>query len=173
MEVAPITTAFDKLWTGLKSGASTTFDSIGSSAKRGMNWIINHINNMINKINSKLRFTLPDIMGGATIGFSIPNIPKLARGGIINSPTIAQIGEAGPEAVVPLENTGFVKAIGDSVGNSVGNAILSIMQFINSGLLESGNTDSKLVIEIDGREVARALIPSLKRECRRLGVTFN
>ncbi len=36
------------------------------------------------------------------------NIPRLAEGGIVNSPTLALIGEAGPEAVVPLDrmNTG-------------------------------------------------------------------
>ena len=30
------------------------------------------------------------------------NIPRLATGGIVTSPTLAMIGEAGPEAVVPL-----------------------------------------------------------------------
>jgi uncharacterized membrane protein YjjP (DUF1212 family) len=36
------------------------------------------------------------------------DIPKLAEGGIVSSPTLALIGEAGPEAVVPLDrmNTG-------------------------------------------------------------------
>jgi hypothetical protein len=30
------------------------------------------------------------------------NVPKMAKGGIVNRPTLAMIGEAGPEAVVPL-----------------------------------------------------------------------
>ena len=33
---------------------------------------------------------------------TIPNIPTLAAGGIVTSPTLAMLGEAGPEAVVPL-----------------------------------------------------------------------
>jgi hypothetical protein len=39
---------------------------------------------------------------------SVGGIPKLADGGIVNKPTLALIGEAGPEAVVPLSkmNTG-------------------------------------------------------------------
>jgi len=39
---------------------------------------------------------------------SMPNIPRMAEGGIVSSPTLALIGEAGPEAVVPLDrmNTG-------------------------------------------------------------------
>jgi len=32
----------------------------------------------------------------------IPTIPNLAKGGIVTSPTLAMIGEKGPEAVVPL-----------------------------------------------------------------------
>lgn len=32
----------------------------------------------------------------------IRNMPRMAKGGIVNHPTIAMIGEAGPEAVVPL-----------------------------------------------------------------------
>ena len=43
-------------------------------------------------------------MGGQTFGINIPEIPKLAEGGIVTEPTIALIGEAGPEAVIPLES---------------------------------------------------------------------
>lgn len=41
-------------------------------------------------------------------GDLIPNIavPALAKGGIVSSPTLAMIGEAGPEAVVPLGRGG-------------------------------------------------------------------
>jgi len=39
-------------------------------------------------------------MGGK--GWDVPDIPMLAKGGIVTRPTLALIGEAGPEAVVPL-----------------------------------------------------------------------
>ena len=39
---------------------------------------------------------------------NIPDIPFLAKGGIVTSPTLAMIGEAGPEAVVPLNQMGSV-----------------------------------------------------------------
>lgn len=50
-------------------------------------------------------------VGGETLGwggFALPDVdllpvPKLALGGIAMSPTLALIGEAGPEAVVPLD----------------------------------------------------------------------
>jgi hypothetical protein len=39
-------------------------------------------------------------VGGQTIG--VPDIHELARGGIVTGPTLALIGERGPEAVIPL-----------------------------------------------------------------------
>lgn len=42
---------------------------------------------------------------GTTSGGGI-NIPKMASGGIVNQPTLAMIGEAGPEAVIPLSRMG-------------------------------------------------------------------
>jgi hypothetical protein len=44
--------------------------------------------------------TTPASQRGA--GFAALNIPQLADGGIVNSPTLSLIGEAGPEAVIPL-----------------------------------------------------------------------
>jgi len=40
-------------------------------------------------------------VGTAAYGIS-KAAPKLAKGGIVNTPTLAMIGERGPEAVVPL-----------------------------------------------------------------------
>ena len=92
--------------------------------KGGINTIIGFINRLISKWNA-LSFTIPrlsisipkktfgsitifpglDIGAGPwTFGFpSMPTIPRLAEGGIITKPTLAMIGENGPEAVVPLD----------------------------------------------------------------------
>lgn len=70
--------------------------------------------NSIIRIWNNLRLTWPSFdgdwngplpggefsVGGWTI--DTPNIPYLAKGGIVTRPTLAMIGEAGPEAVVPL-----------------------------------------------------------------------
>lgn len=45
-------------------------------------------------------------------------VPKMAEGGIVTSPTIAMIGEAGPEAVVPLKKSG---SLGTSININIGN----------------------------------------------------
>lgn len=68
------------------------------------------INNIIGWWN-RLSFSFPSInlgpmgsFGGWTVG--TPDIPYLAKGGVVNRPTLAMIGEAGPEAVVPLGRGG-------------------------------------------------------------------
>ena len=43
---------------------------------------------------------VPDSWEGKGI---LPDIPGFAAGGLVNSPTLGMIGEAGPEAVIPLK----------------------------------------------------------------------
>lgn len=45
-------------------------------------------------------------------------VPMLAKGGIIDSPTFAMVGEAGKEAVIPLENnTGWIKELAEKISS--------------------------------------------------------
>jgi hypothetical protein len=77
-------------------------------------WLFNGIADLWNNTLGKLEISIPDIPGlpGRGKTFGIPNIPKLANGGIVSSPTLALIGESGPEAVVPLSG-------GMGMGNGV------------------------------------------------------
>lgn len=51
------------------------------------------------------------------------NTPALAAGGIVTSPTLAMIGEAGKEAVVPLENnTAWLDKLADKLATKMGNS---------------------------------------------------
>jgi hypothetical protein len=58
-------------------------------------------------------------MSAAGRAAAIAALPKLASGGIVNNPTIAMIGESGPEAVVPLGSGGFGGSITINVQGSV------------------------------------------------------
>jgi|GEM_PF-4164467 len=73
--------------------------------KAEINGVIDVINFAIDAMD-KIHIKLPKFLGGFEFGIDIPKIPKLADGAIVNSPTIAMIGEAGPEAVVPLSKAG-------------------------------------------------------------------
>ena len=69
--------------------------------------IFNTIAKLWNNTIGKLSFEFPSwVPGLGGKGFSVPNIPMLAEGGIVNSPTLAMIGENGPEAVIPLSRGG-------------------------------------------------------------------
>jgi hypothetical protein len=69
--------------------------------------IFNGIASLWNNTVGKLSFKVPGwVPGFGGKGFEVPNIPMLAQGGIVNSPTLAMIGEAGPEAVIPLSKMG-------------------------------------------------------------------
>ena len=73
------------------------------------NGIIGYINrNVIQKINDLLEFKISAFGASLTVNPpDIPNIPMLAEGGIVTSPTLAMIGEGnGPEAVIPLSKMG-------------------------------------------------------------------
>lgn len=92
---------------GIGSGIADLFRGVVNEVKNLMNEAIGAVNVIIGALNSILSFKLPSFLGGAKIGVTIPTIPKLAEGGIVSSPTLAMIGEAGPEAVVPLSRGGM------------------------------------------------------------------
>ena len=53
------------------------------------------------------RFSGLGLLTGASRGENnIPGVPFLAEGGVVKKPTLAMIGESGPEAVVPLNKAG-------------------------------------------------------------------
>jgi hypothetical protein len=69
--------------------------------------IFNGIAKLWNNTFGKLSFKVPGwVPGLGGKGFDIPDIPMLAAGGIVTGPTLAMIGEAGPEAVIPLDRMG-------------------------------------------------------------------
>jgi hypothetical protein len=70
--------------------------------------IFNGIASVWNNTIGKFSFTVPSwVPGIGGKGFSMPDIPMLANGGIVTGPTLAMIGEGrGPEAVIPLDRMG-------------------------------------------------------------------
>jgi Flp pilus assembly pilin Flp len=86
---------------------------------------INTIIGLWNRLDFRITFSVPDwvpIIGGNSWRSPdiFPDIPYLAKGGIVNSPTLAMIGEAGPEAVIPLNKSGLM---GNNINVTVNGAI--------------------------------------------------
>ena len=91
---------------GIKQWFSNLWQGIWNVIKTPINWIIDGINAVIDGLNS-LKVDIPDwvpFVGGQTWGVNIPKIAKLAKGGFVEGGTPFIAGEAGAEAVIPLEN---------------------------------------------------------------------
>ena len=112
-----IKSTVSSMFSDLKSGVSSFFSSIketvSSKVKSIINsYVISPINRMIGWLNEKLHFSFGGlkVLGQSVIpSFDVQlahlnTIPQLAKGGIVDSATLAMLGENGKEAVVPLEN---------------------------------------------------------------------
>lgn len=86
----------------ITSKAAGMWDGIGTAFKGVINNMIGWWNNLSFSVD------IPDKIPGLPPSFTIstPNIPYLATGGIVTRPTLAVVGEAGPEAVIPLSKMG-------------------------------------------------------------------
>jgi TP901 family phage tail tape measure protein len=134
--------------------AANLIISYWNAVLRGVEGVVNAIANAINRIPA---FTVPNFVpgiGGRTFspprmsGISLPQIPLLADGGIVTSATLAMIGEAGPEAVIPLSGPNS-KALGTTYNIT-----------INAG------------IGTDGMQVGRQIVDAIKRFEKQSGPVF-
>lgn len=158
---------FTSAWTAVKnvfSKGGSIFNSIKDGVLDGLksviNYLIDGINNVVaipfNGLNEALE-TLQDlsILGVEPFGWidtiPVPQIPKLAKGGIVDHATLAMIGERGKEAVVPLENnTGWIDKLVDK-------------------LSARNDRPEKIVLMLDGKELGWANINSINNITRQTG----
>lgn len=138
---------------------SDVFNGLADIFKTAINWVIGLINGFIGGLN---QIKLPDFLGG--FGVNIPTIPYLARGGVIESPTVAMIGEAGKEAVMPLENnTGWMNVLAGKLANLMPYQGAQPTQNVANG---------DIIIQIGDREFGRFAINEINKEQERAGMTL-
>jgi phage-related protein len=166
-----VKTALEKAWGAMPTFVKTTWDNILEFIKGGINTVIEAVNSFIRRING-IKISIPSVdipgvgkVGGGEIAFKLPELQKLARGGIVSSPTIAQIGEKGAEAVVPLQNTSFL----DALAGSIGNAVLGAMQFSQGMGGQTTQGNGNIILQVDGVQLARVLMPAMTKETNRIG----
>ena len=97
---------WERVWNGLKEIFTGIWDGMKAVAKGAVNILIDIVNGIIKGLN-KIHLPNWEILGSlAGKGINIPLIPRLEKGGVLTSPTIAMMGEyAGayhnPEIVTP------------------------------------------------------------------------
>jgi hypothetical protein len=111
------------IWNDIETVISDVWNAIASVIKTGINEDISLVNDFINALDA-IHISIPSVSIPGTklatpainLGFNIPDIPMLAEGGFVTQPTLALIGESGPEAVIPLSSgAGGVGAGGQQI----------------------------------------------------------
>lgn len=144
-----------KIFDGIKDGIVNAFKAIVNAIITGINKVVaipfNGINWALNKIKSVSILGLKPFDWISTI--SVPQIPKLAKGGITNGATLAEIGEAGREMVLPLEaNTQWMDLLADKINQRQGRSI-----------------PTKLILQVNGRTFGETAIENINEITKQTG----
>jgi phage-related protein len=127
----------------------TAFTSTYNKAANAINYMIKLLNKAADGINKAVP--------GNPVGKIDYKLPLLATGGVVNKATNAIIGEDGAEAVMPLEkNTGWISNLAGQLASKGGSG---------------GSGD--IILNIDGRQLARIVKPYLENENKRVGTTMK
>ena len=149
-----------KVFTGIKDGILSGLKSVINALIRGINRVVaipfNGLNAALNKLkNVKIlgRKPFSKLIGN----ISVPQIPMLAKGGVITSPTIAMMGEyagakTNPEIVTPQS---ILKETISSSNDDLINALLSA-----TGRIIKAINDSNVTLEGD----AKGMFKVIKKE---------
>lgn len=152
--VLGVFTTGGKVFNGIKEGIVDTFKVVVNGIITGINAVVKlpfqGLNSILDKIHAVSIAGIKPF-DWLTWRAPIPQIPKLATGGIVTSATTALIGEAGREAVLPLENnTGWMDILAERIANR-------------------NNTPSKIILAVDGKELGWATINSINGITKQTG----
>lgn len=157
--VGIFTANWQKAWQGVSNIFKGIFEGLVNIAKWPLNKIIDLVNAAISGINTMIK-TINKVPGVSipTIG----KIPKLAKGGIVDAPTIAMVGEAGKEAVMPLENnTGWISDLAAKVADRMPRT---------GGNSNDNSLSGDIIFQIDGSIIGKIALSELKKMIRQGGV---
>lgn len=153
-------TFFSGLWDRIKTTFSNLgtniANAIGGAVKSGINGVISMIegtiNSAINLINGAIG--LINMIPGVSVGYlGRLSLPRLAKGGIVDSATIAMIGEQGKEAVLPLENnTQWMDKLAEKIAG-----------------MNNNSTPTRIILKVGERELGYATIDSINKITKQTG----
>ena len=166
---------FSNIFDGVKTAITSKFDAVKTKVSSVFENVKNTVSNAIEKIKGFFRFdwSLPhiklphfSISGSANpLKWITEGVPKIsvswyADGGIMTKPSLFGIngnslmigGEAGAEAIVPL----------DLLWNNMD----KFAEKIVSGIINSQSQDINLRVDLDGKQVASSVIKNINRQTK-------
>jgi hypothetical protein len=150
-----IKTDTETIWTDISNFIGAIWTTIENTVKAGVDSVISAINAFINALDA-IHISIPSITLPGTklatpavnLGFNIPDIPMLAEGGFVMQPTLALIGESGPEAVIPLSSGGGAPGAGQQ-----------IVVNINGGIFPTDDSTMKQIGNLLAKQILRGMRP--------------
>ena len=138
--IKKIVTGIIQIFKGdFKNGIMNVFGGLKDILLAPFNALVSGINSLIRGVN-RIRFDVPDWVpgfGGKKFGFNIPQIPRLAVGGIVNMPGRgvpiggAIAGESGREGVIPLTDSQAMETLGATIGKYININLTNITKLDN------------------------------------------
>ena len=153
----------------LKASVAATWNAIKTAITTPINAAVNIVKSAIAKIKSIIngarlslpKIKLPHFKLSGKLSLNPPSVPHLSvswykQGGIFDNPSIIGVGEAGPEAVLPIEK---LQTMLDQSTSQMAAAIITAMAAMNSG----GGGTYQFNVELGGTRVAEQIF-RLSRE---------
>lgn len=140
-----------KIFSGITDGITSAFKKVVNAIISGINRVVsipfNAINRVLDKIRNASFLGISPFKGLGSI--SVPQIPLLAQGGIVDQATLNIAGEAGPEAIIPIDKlqSYISSAIDKTMQNSNMNALVAAVEDLANRAIE---------LNINGRQFAVA-----------------
>ena len=150
---------WNSAWDGVKKVFKGIWNSIVIIAESAVNAIIKGLNWLISKINT-IKFTVPSWVpgvGGKSIGghlssLSEVHLPRLATG-----------------AVIP-PNREFLAVLGDQKsGTNIETPLATMVDAFKQAMAESGGGTTTVVVQLDGKEIARSTVKNINNMTRAAG----
>nr|DAU21305.1 MAG TPA: minor tail protein [Caudoviricetes sp.] len=158
--VGVFTGDWTKAWQGVTEIFKGIWNNIVAIIEAAINFIIDGVNLLISALNT-IHVEIPDwvpIIGGRSFGISIPLVSQVAL------PRLAE------GAVIP-PNREFMAVLGDQKsGTNIETPLETMVQAFKQAMNESGGRSQTIILQLNGREFARAVYKANNEETQRVGV---
>lgn len=162
---------WEKAWNGIETFTQGIADAIAGLFKGAVNVIIDTFNWLIKQLN-KIKIDIPDWVpgvGGQTFGINIPTIPRLAKGGLVQGPTLAMVGD-NPHANVDPEVVAPLSKLQEMLGGVGSQEVVEVLYMILAALQDYARRP--VILEANGTQLAKIIDNARDDRNRRAGRTL-